>query len=135
MALSITELDLATPSSHGFEFEYIPEATGEPSGVFITVVGTHSEQVKCWLRKSINQARMLEAVNVKKGKEVARTIEDDERFAIESAAIRIVGWRNISDEFNFKNACLLCEVNPDIRAQVIKESDNLGNFLPSKKKP
>lgn len=130
--LSINDLDLSIPCETGFEFEYIPDSTGRPSGAFITVVGAHSDKVKTWVRQSLNRIRERDAMLAKKGKSEVRTIEDDEQFALENAAIRVIAWRGIADECNFKNAVLLCSLNPEIRDQIIKHSEDLGNFTKSK---
>ena len=72
-------------------------------------------------------------MQAKRGKDVeVRSAEEDEQFAIESAAIRITGWRGITQEFTPELAIKLCTINPEIRTQVIKESDELGNFKKSK---
>jgi len=137
MALSLQELDITTPCNQGYEFEYVPESTGIPSGVFLTVIGSHAEDVKKWVRKELNQMRQHEAILQKKGKDDPRTVEQDEQFSIRNAAIRIKGWKGILDNgaewpFSFENACKLCELNPEIRNQVVKESESLGNFIQSK---
>jgi hypothetical protein len=132
MALSIEQLDISNPCNTGFEFEYIPESTGVPSGVFITVIGAHAEAVKTWTLKRLNQFRQREAMLEKKGQSTVRTAEEDVRFSIENAAMRVKSWRGITEECTFENVCKLCEINPLIRDQIIKESENLGNFMTSK---
>jgi hypothetical protein len=128
---SLTELDLVKPSETGFEFEYIQESGG-PSGVFITVIGSHSGKVKSWVRKELNTIRQRAAMMEKKGKEDIRLVEDDEEFGIRNAAIRIIGWRGITEDYTPELAIKLCEVNPEIRSQVIEKSDELANFTKSK---
>jgi hypothetical protein len=130
--LSFTDLDLSTPCDSGYEFEYIPDSTGNPSGVFITVVGAHSDKVKSWVRKSLNRMRERDMIMTKKGKLEVRLVEDDEQFTIENAACRVLAWRGISEDFNLKNAITLCTINPEIRDQIIKNSEELGNFIKSK---
>lgn len=133
MNIDLNDLDLTT--TEGFEFEYVSESSAIPSGIFITVLSSNSETVKAWLRKAINRIRQREAMQAKRGKDVeVRSAEDDEQFAIESAAIRITGWRGITQDFSPELAIKLCTINPEIRLQVIKESDELGNFKKSKSK-
>lgn len=130
--VSLNDLDITKPCDNGFEFEYISDVTGKSSGVFITVVGAHSDRVKSWIRTNINRLRQREAMQAKKGRDEVRSVEDDEQFSLENAANRIIAWRGITDECNFKNAVLLCTVNPEIRDQVLKHSEDLGNFIKSK---
>ena len=129
--INLQDLDLTT--EQGYEFEYVSESSAIPSGIYITVLSSTSETVKKWIRQSLNKIRTREAMQAKRGKDVeVRTVEDDEQFSIESAAVRIIGWRGIAQEFTPELAVKLCTINPEIRAQVIKESDELGNFIKSK---
>jgi len=130
--ISFEALDISKPCEQGYEFEYISDATGKPTGVFITVLGSHAEKVKAWVRRELNRMRQREALMTKKGKDEIRQIEDDEQFAIESAAIRIIGWRGIDKDYTPQLAITLCEINPEIRQQVIAKSDELANFIKSK---
>jgi len=130
--MNLNDLDISKPCETGYEFEYISDSTGKPSGVFITVIGSHAESVKQWIRKALNNMRQREAMLAKKGKDEVRMVEDDEEFGIESTAIRITGWRGITEEYSHANAVKLCSINPEIRAQVLKNSDELGNFIKSK---
>jgi hypothetical protein len=130
--ISLESLNILKPCDQGFEFEYISDATGKSSGVFITILGSHAEKVTSWIRRELNRMRQREALMVKKGKDGIRQIEDDEQFSIESAAIRIIGWRGIDKEYTPQLAITLCEINPEIRQQVIEKSDELSNFIKSK---
>lgn len=131
--INLTDLDLT--SDEGFEFEYVSEASGMPNGIFITVYSSNSDIVKSWVRKSINSIRQRQAMQAKKGKDSPiRTIEEEEQFSIENAAIRVKSWRGIAQPCNNENAVKLCTINPEIRAQIVKESDELGNFVKSKSK-
>ena len=132
--LSLDDLDITKACESGFEFEYIRDSDGKGTGVFLTVMGSHSEKVQKWIRKTLNAVRQREAMLVKRGKgEEVRTVEDDLDFGIESAAIRIIGWRGISQngvelKFDWESAVRLCTINPEIYAQVIKQSNDFGNF-------
>jgi hypothetical protein len=130
--VSLESLDICKPCEQGFEFEYISEADSKPSGIFITILGSHAEKVKTWVRRELNRMRQREALMIKKGKDEIRQIEDDEQFAIESAAIRIIGWRGITQDYTPQLAITLCDINPEIRKQVIEKSDELANFIKSK---
>jgi len=129
--IDLSALDLT--STNNYEFEYVSESSALPTGIFISVASSNSEKVKEWTRKALNKIRQREAMQAKRGKDIeVRTVEEDEQFSIESAAIRMTGWRGITQEFTPDLAIKLCTINPEIRAQVIKESDNLGNFTTSK---
>lgn len=135
--MDISKLDLTTTSEQGYEFEYIPESTGIGEGFFITVLGKHADTVKDWTRKAVNNMRDRERMLAKKGKDDYRKVEEDEQFAIQSAAIRIIAWRGITEggkplEFSKEKAVQICTINPDVRDQVIEASDLMTNFTKSK---
>ena len=124
---SLADLDLTSASEKAFEFEYL-RTDGSDTGVFLTVLGSQAPLVQAWVRKSLNRRRSQEAMAAKRGKEVDRTVEDDEQFGVDAAAIRIVSWRGITEPYSPENALLLMANNSELRDQVFEESNNLGNF-------
>jgi hypothetical protein len=130
--ISLESLDITKPSEIGFEFEYISEANNKPTGVFFTVLGSNSNKVQEWTRKELNRRRQREAMNAKRGKDNVVLIEDDEEFGVQSAVIRVVSWRGITEECTPANVRRLCELNPEILGQIIKNSNELSNFIKSK---
>lgn len=124
---SLSDLDLTSASENAFEFEYL-RTDGSDTGVFITVLGSQAPKVQDWVRKSLNRRRSQEAMAAKRGKEIERTVEDDEQFGIDAAAIRIVGWRGIAEPYSHESALILMSNNLEIREQVFEASNNLGNF-------
>jgi hypothetical protein len=93
------------------------------------VLGSQSQKVQDWVRKTLNRRKSQDQLAAKRGKEIDRTIEDDEQFGIDAAAIRVVAWRGITNfEYSPENATKLMERNSEIREQVFEASNNLGNF-------
>jgi|694.fasta_scaffold53224_5 hypothetical protein len=126
--LSFDDLDLVSASENAYEFEYL-RADGADTGIFITVLGKDAPKVQDWVRKALNKRSTQDKMAAKRGKEIERTIEDDEQFGIDAAAIRVVGWRGITNfEYSPENATKLMERNSEIREQVFEASNNLGNF-------
>lgn len=126
---SLNDLDITKQCEGGFEFEVTDDNTGKGTGVYLTVVGAHAESVQKFTSKKLNERRIFDDMNERRGKKAqVRRIEDDVEFGIELAAIRIIGWRGISDEFSPENAIKLCTVNPTIREQILKASEDLANF-------
>jgi hypothetical protein len=126
---SLNDLDITKQCEGGFEFEVTDDTTGKGTGVYLTVVGAHAESVQKFTSKKLNERRVFDDMNERRGKKAqVRRIEDDVEFGIELAAIRITGWRGISDEFTPANAIKLCTVNPTIREQILKASEDLANF-------
>ena len=126
---SLDDLDLTKKCAEGFEFEVTDDATGTGTGLYLTVVGGHAQKVIDWTRKTINARRVFDEMQEKRGKKAqTRTVEEDMQFAVELAAIRVVAWRGLSDECTHENVMRLCEINPPIREQILKASEDLANF-------
>ncbi|PIP01785.1 MAG: hypothetical protein COX55_09040 [Zetaproteobacteria bacterium CG23_combo_of_CG06-09_8_20_14_all_54_7] len=133
---SLADLDATKASEQAFEFEYINAATGEGTGIFLSVLGGESEAVTAEVAKLINERRRKQAA-----REVQRkigvgtkptefeTLESDVAFGQRLAAVRLVGWRGISDPWTAENALKLCTSNRDIASQVTQQSDMVGNFM------
>lgn len=135
--MELSALDLSTTSEQGYEFEFIPEATGIGEGFFITVLGKHADTVKEWTRKAVNNMRNRERMLAKKGKDDYRKVEEDEAFGVQLAATTIIGWKGLNDggkpvEFSKEMALHICKVNPEVRDQVSAASDLMSNFTASK---
>jgi hypothetical protein len=135
--MELSALDLSTTSEQGYEFEFIPEATGIGEGFFITVLGKHADTVKEWTRKAVNNMRDRERMLAKKGKDDYRKVEEDEAFGVQLAATTIIGWIGLNDggkpvEFSKEMALHICKVNPEVRDQVSAASDLMSNFIKSK---
>lgn len=132
--VSLSSLDATKASDTPFEFEYITP-DGDNSGVFLSILGGQSEAVTKTAAKMINEHRRKKAVremnaryNSKKNVEF-ETLESDVEFSQRLAAVRIVGWRGITDPWSPENALRLCQTNRVIAAQVMEQSENLANFM------
>jgi len=126
--LSFEDLDLVTLSENAYEFEYLRTDDGD-TGIFITVLGKEAPKVQNWVRKALNRRSTQDKLAAKRNKEVERTVEDNEQFGVDAAAIRVVAWRGITGyEYSPENATKLMERNSEIRDQVFEASNNLGNY-------
>lgn len=129
---SINDLDVRKSSEDGYEFEVVDDSTGKGTGIFLTVIGGHAEAITDASRKWINDRRRAEAMAEKRdprGKNpIVHTVEEDIAFSTEIVAMRVIAWRGISDPYSHANAVKLCTVNPPIKEQILKASDDLANF-------
>lgn len=132
--VSLSSLNAVKASDAPFEFEYITP-DGEPSGVFLSVLGGQSDAVTKTAAKMINEQRKKKAAreasarfNTKSNVQFD-TLESDVEFSQRLAAARLVGWRGINDPFTPENALLLCQTNRLIAAQIMEQSENLANFM------
>lgn len=86
--------------------------------------------------KMINSRRQKEAAReatkrVGVGKRAAdfEPFESDVEFGQKLAATRLVGWRGIDEPFTAELAMRLCARNEHIAAQIMQQSDEMGNFM------
>jgi hypothetical protein len=130
--LSLNDLDVAKACEVPFEFEVTDDATGKGTGLHLTVIGGHAQAIRDFSAKELNARRLAEAVAQKRdprGKNpVVVQIEDDIEFSTQLVAMRIVGWRGISEPYSHENAVKLCTINPPIKEQVLAVSDDLSHF-------
>ena len=133
VTLSLDDLDYIKKSDASYEFEYLTP-DGEGTGVFISVLGGQAEVVTREVAALLNDRRRKEATRAMKARGGKKQqaeydpIEEDIEFGQRMAAIRIVGWRGITDPFSRDNAMRLCATNREVAAQVIEHSDNMANF-------
>lgn len=122
-----------TKHAQGYEFELPhpdPEETGG-TGMFFTVRGPKSPEVKAFMRGKINEQLRIEA----KGNTPVATVEALEDSAVERAVAYTIGWRGIAYnegepdlEFTADNARTLYAEHEFIRSAVIREAETEGNY-------
>lgn len=134
-SVSLNDLDAAKASEKPFEFTYI-KPDGTESGITLFVLGGQSEKVTAEVAKLVNERRRKEAARqsqVRVGSKRApeyETLESDVEFGQRLAAVRLIGWKGISDPWSEENALRLCRSNRHIAAQVAEQSDAIENFMP-----
>lgn len=135
-AFSLDQLDATKAAARAFEFEYRNSTTGEGTGIFLSVLGGESETVTAEVAKLVNERRRKQAarelntkIGVHNNSPVFEPLESDVEFGQRLAAVRLVGWRGISDAWSPENALRLCRSNRDIAAQITQQSDASANFI------
>ena len=120
----------------GYEFELKLPGTGEGTGVFITVRGDQSKTVKAFGRKKYSEFKLREQQAKRRGKDVEdMTLEEAEELSVESAIVRVIGWKNITENgkevpFTKENAERIFKEHSWIKDQVMEEAGQLLNFRP-----
>ena len=118
----------------GYEFELKLPGTGEGTGAFITVRGDQSRTVKAFGRKKYSEFKLREQQAKRRGKDVEdMTLEEAEELSVESAVVRIISWKNITEAgkdvpFTKENAERILKEYPFIKDQILEEAGNLLNF-------
>lgn len=134
MSLDLAKTNLADAADAGYEFELKLPGTGDPTGAFITVRGEMSKTVKAFSRQKFREFQLKEQQAKRRGKQAEEiTIEEAEEMAIESAIMRVIAWRGITENgkevlFTKENAEKVFTEHSWIRDQVMEESGQLLNF-------
>lgn len=142
--LDFETLDTEAASEQPFELELLHPATKKPLGVFISIVGAESGEIKADVRKEINRDRIKEfqAARNKQGVE-PETIEEQEADSVRLASKLAKGWRTVTDgksepvviwkgeklDFSSDNLTRWLLQFSWARVQILDASRDLGNFL------
>lgn len=135
MSFDLAKNNLSVAADVGFEFE-LKMPTGENTGAFITVRGEESKTVKAFGRNKYKEFQQKQQQARRRGKEADDlTLEEAEDMAIETAVIRVMDWRGISDggvdvPFTKEAAARIFKEHSWIREQVMEESSQILNFRP-----
>ena len=118
----------------GYEFELKLPGTGEGTGALITVRGDQSRTVKAFGRKKYSEFKLREQQAKRRGKDVDdMTLEEAEELSVESAVVRIISWKNITEAgkevpFTKENAERILKEYSWIKDQILEEAGQLLNF-------
>jgi hypothetical protein len=134
MTFDLNQHNYTEIAEAGYEFELKLPGTGEGTGVLITVRGDQSKTVKVFARKKYAEFKLREQQAKRRGKEAEdMTLEEAEELSIESAVIRVIGWKNLTENgkdvpFTKENAERIFKDFSWIKEAVMEESGQLLNF-------
>ena len=96
----LASLDTIEASNKGADIDIVHPVTKEPIGIFVTVLGKHSEAFRELVKERSNKRIKEDSLNARRGKfGKVRTAEDYENDAIEMLCACTVGWGTyIKDE-------------------------------------
>ena len=127
---SLDDIDLRQGSENAFEFEYIGPK-GNKTGIFFSVLGEHAEKVRSETNALLNERRRAEATREAAATSAADAItpiEDDTAFGQRLAAVRLVGWRGLREDYTPARGLRLCQTNALAAAQITQKSRQAENF-------
>lgn len=136
MSFDLSKNNLSTAADVGFEFE-LKMPTGELTGAFVTVRGEESKTVKAFGRNKYKEYQQKQQQARRRGKDVDDlTLEEIEDMAVDTAIVRVISWRGISDggvdvPFTKEAAAKIFKEHTWIREQVMEESSQILNFRPT----
>lgn len=135
MSFDLAKNNLSVAADVGFEFE-LKMPTGDSTGAFITVRGEESKTVKAFGRSKYKEFQQKQQQARRRGKDADDlTLEEAEDMAIDTAVVRVMDWRGITDggvavPFSKEAAARIFKEHSWIREQVMEESSQILNFRP-----
>lgn len=127
---SLASMNAERAGETAYEFEFLEE--GQPTGVFLQVIGGQTKRVKEWTMARLKQRRIAAAAREMNGsnrpEDKVEAPEDDVSFGQEAAAVRLVGWRGLEEEFTPELGLELCRTNADAVRQIMAASEKAANF-------
>jgi hypothetical protein len=129
-------LDTIAASNKPFELEIKHPTTGEPTGLFISVYGAHSDVYRGRIRALADEALRKQA----SGKASAESIDKLEQKNIDALIAATASWRSSDDPEHIvlngeKLDCSVANIRKlytailPIRDQVTEAINDLGNFM------
>ena len=125
---SLSDINTRALADRGFEIELeYPEGNG--LGVFLTVLGEHSDAVEQYEIERADRRAQEQMVLAKTGEVKVRTVKEVLLSNRESAAYRVIGWRGIKETFNSDLLQGFLQNNPDFVDQILEASRDRANFM------
>jgi hypothetical protein len=115
-----------------YEFEVVSEVNGQGMGIFISVISQYAQKVNSNLKGTLLvRQRVAEIRELTTSVTAFHSVEEERDFEIQSAVHRVVGWREVEEDFTYDNLLDVCSTNQSIRKQIIRASNTIGLFLDS----
>lgn len=117
-------------------FELVHPVSGEPLGVFMSVVSAKSDKAQRFAEKQLRQEQLRELENAKSRKPKFKGLGDMITESRAMAIDRLTGWENVEWnekplEFSEQNAEMLLTECDWIVEQIFEHSNDLGKFFKS----
>jgi len=129
--LSFASLNLVAASETPFEFAYQDPESLEDTAFMIKIIGANSKKIEDLVKSNYDAKNRMDDLQRKKGKTVdSEPVDKVIEFGNKVAAARVVGWSGLDIEFTPEKALELVKINPAFKEQVLKQSDNIANFIP-----
>lgn len=132
--MDFSKLSISKSENEKFKFEVLHPISGDGTGTFLEVLGSENSAVRKHHTALLRKAQKQDFENLRTNKPKFDDLEELREQAIENALVRLVGWENLEWdgkelEFTTENARKVLTACPWMCAQIVKESDYLGNFL------
>lgn len=126
--VDLLSFDAVKESEQGFDLA-IKNADGTDSGVVLIVLGKYAQQVTDWTKAEFNKMQREAEMAKRKGKDAEpKSLDELRAFSINSALVRVTGWKNVTQEFSQELLRNALDRNPHWIEQITEASDEAANF-------
>ena len=127
-SLDINAFNAVAESEQGFDL-MMKATDGTDTGVIFTIIGRYSDSVQKWSKKVFAEYQQEINLAKRKGKEPPeKSIDELREQNTEGAMVRVIGWKNVKQEFSHDLLKQVLKNNPHWVDAIIDESDNAANF-------
>lgn len=127
--IDILGFDSVADAERGFEIELAAPDGVTGTGVFVTVLGYNADAVRKFVNAFVDRQARKDTMARFKGKPPETpSMEEVHTRNIESAAVRVIGWRNVKQAFDQEVLKQALRRNPHWIDQIIKASVDIENF-------
>lgn len=134
--VDITGFDARSDSDTPFEYELTHGDGFTKTGVTLKLLGKHSDAATRFQDQLINKMLIEQEIAKRNGEPVApRSTEAIRSTNIEAALVRVVGWSGVKQDYSKPLMRAALSRNPHWIDQIMKETDNLGNYLKGSSAP
>ncbi len=125
--VDILSFDAVKESEAGFDLN-MKSTDGTDTSIKFKVLGRHADIVQSFSKKWFAKLQREEIMAKKRGKEVETNIEELKQQSLDSAAIRVIGWENVTQPFTQDLLKQVLVKNPHWVDAILEASNDDANF-------
>jgi hypothetical protein len=126
--VDILSFNAVKESEQGYDLA-MKTTDGQDTGISFTIIGRYSDPVQKWTKRIFAEYQREAEMAKRKNKEPAsKSIDELREQNIEGAMVRVIGFKNVKQEFSKEVLKEALVNNPHWVDAIIEESDNSANF-------
>jgi hypothetical protein len=126
--VDILSFNAVKESEQGYDLA-MKTTDGQDTGISFTIIGRYSDPVQKWTKRIFAEYQREAEIAKRKNKEPSpKSIDEMREQNIEGAMVRVIGFKNVKQEFSKEVLKEALVNNPHWVDAIIEESDNAANF-------
>ena len=129
--IDILGFDTVSQCENAHELAMLAPDDMTETGISFMVLGSHADVVKAHFKQKTKAFMTKSAIAEKQGKSeefTEKLVDAKDQNEIDGAAVRVVGWVGVKQEFTPALLKQVLAKNPHWISQIVKFSENIGNF-------